>query len=260
MAIPIFYYHSVGGPEPQTVPLEIFRRHLDLLIEEGYVTVTFRDFLAGKLPDVDPQRGIRGIAVLTFDDGLLDNFEIAYPELKRRRMVGTFFVVPGYDQVLRYVNPSDGRWSDRPRPGYTIEFRSMNAEHRRIMADDGMEIGCHTQTHRRLTRLSPSEHEAEIAGAKRHLEAELGRSVDTFCYPFGRFNRAVLEGVRRAGYLGAASTIPGYERHVPAHPFRCRRLLIYNPHYFREVLRGNAFSPAAFVRSARAFGRWRFFQ
>ena len=175
-------------------------------------------------------------------------------------MVGTFFVVPGYDHATRYVNPDSQRWSDRKQPGYTIEFKSMTSEHRRALAQDGMEIGGHTMTHRNLTRVSPSEHHRELVESRLQLESELGASVDTFCYPFGGADRAIMKRVEEAGYVGAAGTFPGYEGPAPKNRFRCKRFLIQNPHYFREVLRGRAFSPAAFVRSARVFGRWRFFQ
>lgn len=259
-ATPIFYYHSVGGPGPQTLALDLFRQHLDYLEEEGYSTVRFRDLLTTTRPDGTEIPARAKCAVLTFDDGLLDNFENVLPELKKRGMTATFFVVPGFDGVTRYVNPVTQRWTEGAKPGYTIPFESMTTEHRRALVDAGMEIGCHSMTHRRMTRVPEAELDIEIVESKRLLEVELGTAVETFCYPFGRFNATVVRRVEQAGYLGAASTIPGYAKITETRRWRCRRFLVHNPHYFREILRGNAFSAAAFVRSAYAFKEWRFFQ
>ena len=43
--------------------------------------------------------------------------------------------------------------------------------------------------------------------------------VDFFCYPSGAFDPAVIAAVRRAGYLGATTTLPGLAR--PRSPTRC---------------------------------------
>ena len=43
--IPIFYYHSIGGPLPETLPIEIFKQHLEALKERSYKAITFRDLL-----------------------------------------------------------------------------------------------------------------------------------------------------------------------------------------------------------------------
>lgn len=257
--LPIFSYHSIGGPEPSTLSLDLFRRQLDTLSEEGFETLRFGDLFE---PDgtVRPLEPSVRYAVLTFDDGLLDNHSNALPELLARGMTATFFVVPDFDTRLRYVNPATGRWCVGERAGYTIPHRSMGPEHRREMVAAGMEIGCHSMTHPRLTQVSPEALVWEVTMSKKRLEEELGRSVDTFCYPYGRYNTRVVDVVRRAGYRSAAATWPGYAQRTERTRYRCRRFLVHNPDYFREILRGRAFSPLAFVRSARSFGQWRFFQ
>ena len=173
MVVPIFYYHSVGGEPPQTLAREQFRAHLEAIRRHGYRTVTLAQLLAGEYGEKT--------CVLTFDDGLLDNFEVVFPLLREFGMVATFFVVPGYDELTRWVHPLTGQWSDEVKAGYTIPFENMKASHRAVLAEAGMEIGCHTFTHRKLTHLEPAEWEREIEGARTHLEVELGREVSTFC-------------------------------------------------------------------------------
>lgn len=229
--VPIFYYHSVGGPPPQTLALDLFRQHLECVRRHACTTVTVAELL---------ERGPRpGQVALTFDDGLLDNYVNVFPLLQELGMRATFFVVPGYDRVTRWVHPGTGRWSDVPGPGFSIAFQSMQSQHRQELVRHGMEIGSHTLTHRKLTWLQPEEARREIADSKRFLEDELGRPVSTFCYPNGRFNLRILQEVRRAGYRGACSTIPGY----PGYRFLLQRFLVEDPVYFEAVVRGRAFHP-----------------
>ncbi|MEW6282388.1 MAG: polysaccharide deacetylase family protein, partial [Candidatus Eremiobacterota bacterium] len=192
--IPIFYYHSIGGEPPQTLSLGLFRSHLECLRRHGKRVVPVRELLRDPGPDS---------VALAFDDGLLDNYINAFPLLQEFGFRATFYVVPGYDRVTRWVNPRNGRWSDRPAPGYTAPHPNMEARHRRELARHGCEIGSHTLTHRNLTGLEPDDLRREVHDSKRWLEDELGQPVTTFCYPRGRFNLSVLRQVRQAGYLGA---------------------------------------------------------
>ncbi|MBI3928681.1 MAG: polysaccharide deacetylase family protein [Armatimonadetes bacterium] len=243
MRIPIFYYHSVGGPPPQTLALESFRVHLDALRRAGCRTLTVAELLAAEVEKRS------GDIVLSFDDGLLDNYTHVFPLLLEYGFRATFYVVPGHDGVTRWVHPRSGRWSDVPRPGYTIGFETMGALQRRELAAHGMEIGCHSFTHRKLTGLSPAELHREIVESRARLQEELGREVLTFCYPNGRFNLEILRRVEAAGYRGACSTLPGY--HNPrGSRFVLHRFLIEDPGYFEAVAGGRAFSRGPLGRLA----------
>nr|VFJ58860.1 MAG: Polysaccharide deacetylase [Candidatus Kentron sp. FW]VFJ58909.1 MAG: Polysaccharide deacetylase [Candidatus Kentron sp. FW] len=204
MKIPLFYYHSIGGIPPETLPVVWFANHLETIREQGFRTVTVSDLIQGRYREEER------VAALIFDDGLLDNYENAVPLLNEFQCTATFFVVPGYDRITRWVNPKTARWSDVVMEGYTIPFKNMGAHHRRELLNMKMEIGSHSLTHRRLTRLDPREYRHEIIRSKQVLEDELGTSIKTFCYPNGKFNRGIVRIVREAGYIGACSTIPGY--------------------------------------------------
>jgi len=244
MKAPIFYYHSVGGPPPQTLALPWFRQHLEWISRLGYRAVTVAELLeAGRdLPS--------GCVALAFDDGLLDNYTQVFPLLLQYGMRATFYVVPGYDRVTRWVAPGTGRWSDVPAPGFTIPFESMGTDQRRELARHGMEIGSHSLTHRMLTRVSREELIREVRDSKDVIEQELGTVVKTFCYPRGRFAPVVLRTVRKAGYLGACSTLPGYYR-AGLPRYVLPRFLVEDPDYFRAVLLGKAFRPGALLQMVR---------
>jgi peptidoglycan/xylan/chitin deacetylase (PgdA/CDA1 family) len=249
MKAPIFYYHSVGGPPPQTLALAQFRRHLDAIRHHGYQTLTVSELLEAR--DRLPPRAV----ALAFDDGLLDNYEHVFPLLQEYGLRATFYVVPGYDNVTRWVAPHTGQWSDVAAPGYTIPFENMRADHRRELARHGMEIGSHSLTHRNLRGMSPAELAREVGDSRDVLAQEIGASVKTFCYPRGRFSPAVVRAVREAGYLGACSTIPGYYR--PALPrYTLPRFLVEDPQYFETVLTGRAFRPSPLLRLVTRYRSW----
>ena len=83
---------------------------------------------------------------------------------------------------------------------------SVSWDDLREMSQAGIEIGAHTLTHPRLTRLDDDELTREIAGSKRRIEEQLDRSVTSFCYPNGApedYDDRVADAVQRAGFDAA---------------------------------------------------------
>jgi peptidoglycan/xylan/chitin deacetylase (PgdA/CDA1 family) len=80
----------------------------------------------------------------------------------------------------------------------------------RELRREGMDVHSHTRTHRILQTVPVSELAAELHGARRDLEEQLGEPVRAVSYPVGRaVNRhpAIRNAVREAGYdLGFSNT------------------------------------------------------
>jgi peptidoglycan/xylan/chitin deacetylase (PgdA/CDA1 family) len=107
---------------------------------------------------------------------------------------------------------SDYLGSDNQWPGqasFVPPSRMLSWEQLEELAHVGWEIGAHTRTHPDLTRLAPRDLEAEIVGGKRVLEDRLGRAVDLFAYPSGRYNPGVRSVVRRH-FRAACTTDMGW--------------------------------------------------
>jgi peptidoglycan/xylan/chitin deacetylase (PgdA/CDA1 family) len=68
-----------------------------------------------------------------------------------------------------------------------------------------MEVGAHGTNHVRLAGLSPEQLEEEVKGTRGLLSEVLGEEVEGFSYPYGSFDTAALEAVRRAGYTYACA-------------------------------------------------------
>lgn len=229
LKVPIFYYHSVGNQGPETLPAPVFRRHLELIRQEGFKPITFSELLA-----LDSEEAGRYV-VLSFDDGLLDNFENAAPVLDEFGYKATFFVIPGFDDIIRWVNPKTRAWSESRADGFSLPFPSMKKHHRRQLFESGMEIGCHTMNHPKLNKIPDHRLASEILDSKALLEDQLGAEITSFCYPKGRYNEKIIDRVKAAGYSGACTTIPAYYG-IDTPRFECGRFLVEGPGLFRKIL------------------------
>ena len=77
---------------------------------------------------------------------------------------------------------------------------------------EGVTIGSHTMSHHRLTFLSSEKADRELLESKKAIEQRLGIFCKHFCYPNGSCNKQVADQVRKAGYLSAVTTKPGFNR------------------------------------------------
>ena len=65
------------------------------------------------------------------------------------------------------------------------------------------DIGGHTYSHVNLTELPKEEAYEEIKKGKEYLEEIIGREIQSFCYPWGAYNKEVITMVKKAGFEGA---------------------------------------------------------
>ena len=225
-AIPILMYHHVAPVPPGLRGLRglfvtpgAFARQMRLLKLLGFRGVS--------MGEAEPH--LRGeatgrVAVITLDDGYVDNLEHALPVLKRHGFTATCYAVsaaPG----------GSNRW-DEERAGVLSPI--MQAAQLRAWHEAGMEVGAHSRTHVHLPRCGDAALADEVAGCKRELEDALGAEVTQFCYPYGDHDERVIEAVRRAGYRAATTTRRGRAR-PGGDPLRWPRVPISNRHLLPQV-------------------------
>ncbi len=188
-AAPILMYHYVRTVDAATDPLgyelsvtpELFAQHMALLAEQGYQGVTVATLvrcMRGE-PICPPQP-----VALSFDDGYADAFSAALPVLERYDFQATFYIVGDFVG----------------QPGY------MSWEQLAALHAAGMEIGAHSMSHPDLTRLDAAELTRQVVASKQLLEERLGTTVESFCYPAGRYTSATIAAVQAAGYTSAVTT------------------------------------------------------
>jgi peptidoglycan/xylan/chitin deacetylase (PgdA/CDA1 family) len=215
--VSILIYHQVG---PFTSPARHrstychsrrFEAQMAYLHRFGYAVIGLGEameglFHGGSLP--------RRAVVITFDDGYQSFFDEALPMLDRYDFPSTVFVVS--DRIGATAD-----WLDGSPPGP----RLMDAATLRRLARYRVEIGSHSRTHPRLSRIAPTGVADEVLNSKSALEDLLGRTVRYFCYPCGDYSPEVREAVEGAGYEGALTCIRG-AANTAENPFEVPRKAI----------------------------------
>lgn len=217
----VLMYHRIvdteqhSGSEFTCLHVDEFRRQLELLDRFHYTPITFEDyrlFQEGRLQL--PQKPV----ILTFDDGYLDTYRLAYPLLKEYGMKAVVFVLG--DRSIR-----KNRW-DLGKGGFS-EASLMTDNHILELYNSGFEIGSHTLSHSNLNELSPDECFREVHKPKIILEALLGGPIQSFSYPYGVVNPGIKKQIYRAGYRFACSVYSGPAQ-FGLDPLEIRRITVSN--------------------------------
>jgi len=174
-------------------------------------------------------RDMSGTVSITFDDGYLDNFEVAAPILRRLQLPATFFITSGFIGS-RVIAPWDVELAQQP--GW------MSWDNVRSLAAQGFEIGAHTDTHIDMGSADRETVHAELAVSRQKINRELGISVQLFAYPFGsreHISERSRDIVRDLGFVCCASCYGGVNA-VGTNPYYLRRIPIAEwfatPHQF----------------------------
>jgi len=211
--VPVLMYHAFtdsGERDRYVLSSRSFARQMRLLSLLRRRVISF-DELAGSLREGQPlpPRAV----VLTIDDGYRDNFELAYPILRRHRFPATIFLV---SQRLGAHNDWGDKGAVAGRPILAIDQVKQ-------MAADGIRFGAHTRSHCRLPEADDGALVDQIDGSREDLEAALGGPIETFAYPYGRYDERAVASVGEAGFA-AACTIEGGLAKLDDDPFLVPRI------------------------------------
>jgi peptidoglycan/xylan/chitin deacetylase (PgdA/CDA1 family) len=158
----ILTLHGIGPPH-QGVPSD-----------ERFYWVTEQAFVS-LLQTVAATRQTSSLPVaITFDDGNESDAVIALPELVKRNLKATFFIVGAQIGMPHYLD----------RKALTD------------LVSAGMEIGTHGMNHRDWRTLDETTLHLEIADGRRRIEDICGMAVTKAAIPFGSYDRGVLKQLR----------------------------------------------------------------
>jgi len=134
-------------------------RSLKLFLLGSFLFFSASSFIQAKdLPfQVIPWNGYKGALSLTYDDGDPIHLDVAIPEMNKRGLRGTFYLISG---------------------------KMSRIEDWKTAVASGQEIGNHTVTHRHTSELKPEDEKNEVVDAKETLQTALGVPVLTLAYPF----------------------------------------------------------------------------
>lgn len=211
------------------------------------------------------------LVALTFDDGYVDNFDYAYPVLKKYYATATFFplvhtslnncVLPldiyyqcvdeqvlGEKERLNYIK------GDIKKKFYWLEpekqinmlntlfynlpknnrVQYMSVEQLVTLSNDNFEIGSHGVSHSLLTAdyMTKEKIITEMETSKKRLESILGKAVVAYCFPAGLYNDDLLKLAKEIGYT-SGSLISKKDNTKPVLPVYPR--IFVKPNSFNEL-------------------------
>ena len=138
------------------------------------------------------------LVALTFDDGYANFYNTALPILDAHNFSATVFPVAG---LVGKSNVWDTEKNNGISANPLMSWKQLHG-----CVDQGIEIGCHSMSHRSL--IDPeTDLESEVVNAKNKLANNLKINVETFCYPYGHYNNNIMNAVSAAGFSSAVTMI-----------------------------------------------------
>lgn len=198
LEIPIYEYHDIRehsddidlAHSPYVIRTQEFDEQMNWLHRNDYHTAALDDLISG---EVDEKT-----VIITFDDGDISNYEIAFPILTKYKMKATFFVVPAF------IDKID---SQRRR----INLSKQQIEQ---MSKSGMRFESHSLTHPYLFRLSSNNIHEEMRKSKIMIEEIVNREVRHFCVPFGFYDGTMISIAEKSGYKSLVTEDYGYYNYL----------------------------------------------
>jgi peptidoglycan/xylan/chitin deacetylase (PgdA/CDA1 family) len=192
-AVPVLMYHVIADPLPGVpypglyVPVDEFKDQMKALKDAGWHAVTQDQLLAHWRHGASLGKGKP--IVLTFDNGYHSQAAQAMPILRKYHW-------PAVENIqLTGLPPSQG---------------GLTRKEVKKLLSAGWELDTQGISHADLVTLSPQALEHEVADARRTLQHRYKVQVNWFCYPSGHYDATVVDEVKRAGFVGSTTVIPGW--------------------------------------------------
>ncbi len=153
----------------------------------------------------------------SWDDGYADDLRLA-AVLDRHAMKGTFYVCPVAQHGQTMLTPN--------------QIRELSTRH---------EIGAHSVTHPKLTKIPLEDARRELCDSRKWVESITGKQCTMFCYPYGDHNEAIASLAQEEKFLGAR-TVESYA-FEGGNPYMLGTSIHLYPFPLRPVMDRRAFRP-----------------
>ena len=217
--VPVLTYHkfSESKTDKMTVTASTFEEQMKFLKDRGYHVITLDqlfDFLDFKIQI--PKKSV----VITIDDGWRSAYDIAFPILKKYGYPATLFV---YTALI------------------TGSKVTLNWDLISEMAGQGIDMQCHTRTHRKLTAPASKESfkeyfeaiEKELLDAAKAIKMRTQREVRYIAYPFGDINHLGVALLKKQGYRGGF-TVARSSNAFYVNNYRVNRSMIFGEYTLQQ--------------------------
>ena len=174
-------YHHVGSDRCSN-DLEIFKQYL------AYISKNFTSLFPTfkKLPSHP--------ICLVFDDGYYDFYKFIYPLLKKYNLKALVAVTPKY--ILDDTDKDDDIRLNYEHNDLFKEYKNATFctyKELKEMSDSGLvQVISHSYSHKNLLEDNVNLKE-ELLKSKEIIEQKLHTKVESFVYPFGKYNQHILQ-------------------------------------------------------------------
>ena len=241
MAIPILTYHHVNPLEGDMVTVSVnhFEEQMSFLQRKGYHTL----FVAELVEWMQGKRTVpKKSVVLSFDDGFWDNYQFAFPIIRKYRIKATIFIVTGWIPEER--DPGRAREVIPHHQGNQLVAQghgdqiAMTWPEVKELQDSGLiEIESHTHSHNKeLYQDIPALRE-DLGRSREAIQSHLRKNSTCLCWPGGRYSPESIIAAREAGFSALCTTERGLNQ--PASDLsRLKRITVKDagPSWLRKTI------------------------
>ncbi|MDT2732583.1 polysaccharide deacetylase family protein [Streptococcus parauberis] len=191
--LPILMYHAIHTMDPSEAPNanlivdpKVFEEQVKAMADDGYYFLTPEE--AYRVLDKN-EKPANKVVWLTFDDSMIDFYQIAYPIMKKYKVKATNNVITSYTDEKRVSN--------------------LSLEQMTEMKKNGMSFQNHTVNHPDLSQESSESQTAELKDSKTYLDTNLNQETIAVAYPSGRYSDSTLKIAKSLNYKLGVTTNEG---------------------------------------------------
>ena len=207
----IMIHHIDDGTLNKKSECVLAKAAFDQLLDSRIPFISMDDYCRFRLSWRNP-------CTLTIDDGLSDVYRVVYPELKKRHIPFTVFIVTDYLDTDGYLT--------------TQQLREL-------AADPLVTIGSHGITHAILKGMPAEEQLREFVESKRILQEITGKEVRVFAYSHGQYNQTTLNLMKKHKLYEAAFAAGGGQTNLLSamHHYRLPRVNLTDQNTSFQIIR-----------------------
>lgn len=191
--LPILMYHAIHTMDPSEAPNanlivdpKVFEEQVKAMADDGYYFLTPEE--AYRVLDKN-EKPANKVVWLTFDDSMIDFYQIAYPIMKKYKVKATNNMITSYTDEKRVSN--------------------LSLEQMTEMKKNGMSFQDHTVNHPDLSQESSESQTAELKDSKTYLDTNLNQETIAVAYPSGRYSDSTLKIAKSLNYKLGVTTNEG---------------------------------------------------